>query len=234
MTSRPSPQPFDAQHAANYDDRWAPLAPLRDSLHLQMRLILRDLPAEACVLCVGAGTGAELLALAGAFPDWRFVAVDPAAPMLDVCRRRAAEAGCVDRCEFHAGYVHELPPTERFDAATSILVSQFLTVRTRRVDFFRAIARRLRPGATLVTADLAPAPDAIPPALFAVWQRMMNLAGATPEQVGAMLATYGRDVALVSPGELESLLVEADFHGPVHFSQTLLIHAWFATRAPRA
>lgn len=58
---------FDAQHAAAYDDRWAPLAPMRDSLHLQMRFILQRLPERARVLCAGVGTGAELLALARFF-----------------------------------------------------------------------------------------------------------------------------------------------------------------------
>jgi hypothetical protein len=54
--------------------------------------------------------------------------------MLEVCRRKAAEAGIAERCEFHAAYLHELPPpTEPYDTATSILVSHFITDRARRV-----------------------------------------------------------------------------------------------------
>ena len=229
MSENTTPKPFNAQPAANYDDRWAPLAPLRDSLHLQMRLILHDLPASARVLCVGVGTGAELLALGRFFPGWRFTAVEPSAPMLDVCRRKAAEAGIADRCEFHTGYVHELsPPAEPFDAATSILVSQFITDRARRVDFSREIARRLRPGGLLITADLSMAATAQHESLLVVWQQMMRHIGATEEQIQATLANYGRDVALLPESSIEALLAEAGFAEPVRFSQSLLIHAWFA------
>ncbi len=234
MSETTQPRPFDAQHAANYDERWAPLAPLRDSLHLQMRFILQGLPAGARVLCVGVGTGAELLALARFFPGWCFTAVEPSAPMLEVCRHKAAEAGITERCAFHACYLHELPATEAFDAATTILVSQFITDRPRRTDFFRAIARRLRPEGVLVTADLTPAPAGQHESLLGVWSQMMRHIGAGEAQIQAMLASYGRDVALLPPAEMEELLIEAGFTRPVRFSQSLLIHAWFARLAPGA
>ena len=226
-----SPQQFDQQKAANYEARWAPLAPLRESLHLQMRLILHGLPAEARVLCVGAGTGAELLALARAFPNWRFTAVDPSAPMLAVCQQLAVEAKIADRCEFLSCYAHELPPGEPYDAATSVLVSHFITDRAQRVAFYRELSARLRPGGWLVTADLTTSPPGQHENLYAVWQQMMRLTGATEEQIQAMLTTYGREVALLTIPEMEALLAEAGFAAPVHFSQSLLIHAGYARRA---
>ncbi len=224
---------FDAQHAASYDDRWAPLAPLRDSLHLQMRFILQELPAYARVLCVGVGTGAELLALARFFPGWRFTAVEPSAPMLDVCRRKAAEAGVADRCEFHVSYLHELPPAEPFDATTTILVSQFITDRARRTEFFRDLARRLRPDGVLITADLTTIAAGQHESLMVVWAQMMRHVGASEVQIQALMTAYGRDVALLTAPVMEALLTEAGYVRPVRFSQSLLIHAWFARVAPR-
>lgn len=234
MPEPAQPHPFDAQHAANYDDRWAPLAPLRDSLHLQMRFILQELPADARVLCAGVGTGAELLVLARFFPGWRFVALDPSAPMLEVCRRKADEAGIAGRCEFHAAHVHGLPPGGSFDAATTILVSQFITDPAARTAFYREIAQRLRPDGLLVTADLITAPAGRHESLLSVWQRMMRHVGASEAQIQATLASYGRDVALLPAAALEGLLTEAGFVRPVCFSQSLLIHAWYARVASRA
>jgi tRNA (cmo5U34)-methyltransferase len=225
-----TPGQFDQQHADAYDERWAPLAALRDSLHLQTGFVLSDLPADARVLCVGVGTGAELLALAARFPGWRFVAIEPSAPMLDVCRRKAVAAGIADRCEFHSAYLHDLPDVTGFHAATSILVSQFITDRAKRVAFFRDIASRLLPGGWLVTADLGRVPEEQHAQLISVWQRMMQFVGVTAEQFEAMLDAYKRDVAIISPADMEALLREAGFGTPVGFSQSLLIHAWYARR----
>lgn len=80
-----------AQRASSYDKQAAKLAPVYDALYLLIRLVLFELPADARILCVGVGTGSELVALAQAFPQWRFTAVEPAAPMLDICRQKAKD-----------------------------------------------------------------------------------------------------------------------------------------------
>jgi len=59
---------FDKERASSYDTQYAKVAALSDALHLLMRVILSDLPAEARILCVGVGTGSELLSLAREFP----------------------------------------------------------------------------------------------------------------------------------------------------------------------
>ncbi len=97
-----SPVVFDEQQAATYDERFARLAPLRDSLHLLAGLVFEPLPADAHVLCVGAGTGLELLALAQRFPRWRFTAAEPSGPMLAICRQRAEASGIAARCALQA------------------------------------------------------------------------------------------------------------------------------------
>lgn len=114
---------FDEERAASYDHIFEKIAPMRDALHLLTRLVFSELPSAARILCVGAGTGAEILYLAEAFPQWRFTAVEPAAPMLAICRRRAEEAGIASRCTFHEGYLESLPATDPFDAATCLLVA---------------------------------------------------------------------------------------------------------------
>jgi tRNA (cmo5U34)-methyltransferase len=230
MTQPASPSRFDAQSAASYDERWAPLAPMRDSLHLQISLVLRDLPADARVLCVGVGTGPELAALARRFPNWRFIACDPSAPMLDQCRRRAEAEGFSDRCEFHVCYVHELPPAEPVHAVTTLLVSHFIVDPVLRLNFFREAAARLRPGGLLVTADLC-CPDGAPrEPLLDAWRQMMRFVGADEEKIKATVALYGSEVSIQTPAKLISILSEAGFANPVQFCQNLLIHAFFARR----
>lgn len=66
---------FDQKCAAGYDQQWFKLAPLRDALHLLMGAVLADLRVDARILCVGVGTGPELIYLGQRFTQWRFTAV---------------------------------------------------------------------------------------------------------------------------------------------------------------
>jgi len=116
---------FD-QQAAGYDAQWARMAPIRESLLFLLESVFADLPEDARVLCVGAGTGAEIAHLARRFPRWRFLALDPSHRMIDACRARAERDGYIDRCTFHAGLLETLPGSDPFDGATCFLVSQFL------------------------------------------------------------------------------------------------------------
>ncbi len=221
---------FD-QQADSYDEKWARLSAFRASLHLLVGNVFADLPADARLLCVGAGTGAEILDLAARFPGWSFTAVEPSAGMLRAFRSRAEAAGIAARCSFHEGYVETLDEARPFDAATCFLVSQFILERDARIAFFRGIAQRLRPGGLLASSDLSADVDAPTYAhLLQVWLRTITGADATPEAVERMLEAYRRDVAVLPPPQVEGLLQAAGFASPVQFHQAGLIRAWYSRR----
>jgi len=227
----PSLTGFGPEQAVAYDARFAKLEPMRDALHLLTTGILARLPSDARILCVGAGTGAELLALAAGFPGWSFTAVEPSGPMLDLCRKKATDAGVAERCEFHEGFLKSLPAGDPFHAATSFLVSQFVLDVEQRRDFFRQIAERLIPGGYLVSSDLsADLTGADYRELFDVWANLLDYAGFLPEQIESIRVAYGRDVAVAPPEHVESLIASAGFERPVAFYQSVLIRGWFAKR----
>ncbi len=226
------PVGFDEHNAGTYDDRFAEIGAIRDALHLQLRAILSVLPTQANVLCVGAGTGAELLALATHFPQWRFTAVEPSAPMMAHCQRHVAEHGLSARCTFHTGYLDTLPAGEPFDAATSLLVSHFITDANARREYFRQIAMRLQPRGWVVCADLSG--DQASPEharLEEVWFRLMKFTGQTDEQRAGMITAWRKHVAFLPQSEIEALLASAGFGAATLFHQALLIRGWFAQRA---
>jgi tRNA (cmo5U34)-methyltransferase len=223
------PTYFGKSHAPFYDERAAKFVPVRDALNFLVRFFLADLPSESRILCVGAGTGAELLDLATAFPSWRFTAVEPSPAMLEICCRKVDQAGIGSRCQFHEGYLDSLPRTEPFNAATSILVSQFLTDPNQRRDFFHQIARRVRPGGHLINADLASSLSSSAfESLFEIWLRAHGHTSQAerPAQIG-----WGKEVAVSRPDEIESIIANAGFECPILFYQALFIHAWHA-RSP--
>lgn len=225
VNSKMSSITFDQKRADLHDKRFAKLAPMRKSLHLFTRMILGALSTESRGLCVGAGVGPELFYLAEAFPEWKFTAVEPSSAMLRVCREKAQELGVIDRISFHEGYLETLPDSDPYDAATCILVSQFLLEPENRINLFIHISKRLVPGGILVSADLAS--DMSGPKyqrLLEVWARTMDYSGMPKEDVDKL----GRDVAVLPPHEIESLIEQGGFDSPTLFFQSILIHAWFS------
>ncbi|MEH2165384.1 MAG: class I SAM-dependent methyltransferase [Nostoc sp.] len=222
---------FDEERASTYDERAAKLAPLRDALHLLTRLILSELPADARILCVGVGTGLELIYLAREFPQWQFTAVEPAPAMLDTCRHKAEACGVASRCTWHEGYLDSLPVSEPFHAATCLLVSHFFMQQAKRRKFFSQIASRLRPQGYLVSADLASDMSSSSyQSLREVWTRMLKYAEYPDQDIENFLASHGRDAAVLPPNEVASIIASSGFDTPVLFLQTLFIHAWYARR----
>lgn len=215
--------------AATYDKQWARMAPLRHAIHLLMEATFAGLPRQANVLCVGAGTGAEMIQLAQTFPGWTFTAVDPSAAMLAVCRQRLEELGLESRCTLHAGYLDSLEPAGAFDAATALLVSQFILDRAARIQFFRGVAERLTPGGILVSSDLsADLSSPTDQALMEVWLRVMKAGGIDTEGLERMRAAYSRDVAVLPAEEVAGIIASGGFDTPTQFFQAGLIRAWYA------
>jgi tRNA (cmo5U34)-methyltransferase len=228
MTNQEPAIVFDQEMVASYDQRNAIFAPIRDALDLLMSTILSELPTDARILCVGVGTGSELIALAQAFPQWQFTAVEPAAPMLDICRQKVEECGITSRCIFHEGYLDSLPASDSFDAATCLFVSHFIMQQQERRNFFNQIALRLRPQGYLINADIAYDLDASTyPEVLDIWLRIMKSAGMPVEKVRA---AYGRDLAMLPSPEVSSIIASGGFDSPMLFFQSLLLHAWYARR----
>jgi tRNA (cmo5U34)-methyltransferase len=221
--------------ASGYDSKLAGMAPINNGLYFLLESVLVGLPQDARILCVGVGTGAELVHLAGVFPGWRFTAVEPSGAMLDTCRKRLDEAGLTSRCTFHEGYLESLPLGEMHDAATCFLVSQFILDEQARSEFFRQIADRLLPGGILASADLSADVESEDyDALLAVWQRVMGTSAVSAEALDRMKSGYAKDVAILPPAAIASIIESGGFDQPVQFFQAALICGWFAKRASRS
>ncbi|HSI84070.1 MAG TPA: methyltransferase domain-containing protein [Candidatus Methylacidiphilales bacterium] len=222
---------FNKDFASVYDARFVKLAPQKDALHLLMRIIFGELPERARILCVGVGTGAELFALARVFPHLEFTAVDPSQPMLEICEKRAHEEGIASRCTFHNGYIETLPQSDPFNAATSLLVSQFLVRKGERIAFFRTISQHLRPGGVLINADLSgdlDSPDS--DGLKRIWQKMLLYNGAPQTEAAGFLEGWKKHVAVLPPSQVEEIIAAGGFEKPSLIYQSLFIHGWFAKR----
>ena len=221
---------FD-QQAASYDTQWAKMAPIRNCLHFLLGSMFAELPEDAHILCVGVGTGDELVHLASRNPGWNFTAVEPSGPMLEICRKRTLDEGVASRCVFHEGYLGSLPVIADFDAATCFLVSQFILSEGERSRFFREIAERLKPNGILASSDLAS--DVESPEydiLLRGWMQMMAAADVSPEAMERIRNAYANDVGVLPPARIATIIESGGFEPPVQFFQSGLIHAWLSKR----
>ncbi len=89
---------FRPSYRAYLVDAWLPAVGVADRLR-----------AGALVADVGCGHGASTILMAGAFPESRFVGIDPHGPSIEVARRKAEEAGVADRITFEVASASDFP-----------------------------------------------------------------------------------------------------------------------------
>ena len=225
---------FDPSRAAEYEQQSRIALAGYDACHELVACVLAAVlgsGSTAHVLVAGAGGGAKEIVTAGALePRWRFTAVDPSQPMMDLAIARLAEHGFLDRTEVVLGTVDLLPLVERFDAATLIGVLHHLPGDEAKIAVLRCIAQRLRPGAPLVLAGNYYA-YASQPLLLAAWGERWRQQGASADEVEAKRARILQSADPPHSEEIVAhLLREGGFEPPLRFFSSLFWGTWIARR----
>jgi tRNA (cmo5U34)-methyltransferase len=225
---------FDADRAGEYEKQARIALAGYDACHeLSACMLAAALGAGtvASILVVGVGgTAQEIITAAKLEPGWRFVAVDPSQPMLDLAVQRLTASGLAGRTETRLGYVDDLPADPMFDAATLIGVLHHLPGEEAKNNILRAIAKRLKPKAPLILAANHYAYSS-QPLLLAAWGERWRMQGATAEEVKIKL---GKILQGADPPQSEaaviSLLRGAGFGPATRFFGSLFWGAWLARR----
>lgn len=222
----------EASSARGYDDAIRAAIPGYELLHESVAAFLPGVTGEqATVLVVGAGTGEEIVRMSGANPGWRFVAEDLSADMLAVAGEKLAAAGAADRVEFVTGPIEDVPPGERFDAATMILVQHFLPDDGEKLAMLREVAARLRPGAPLFLANMHGDLDAaLDTRRYQAWKLRQMARGMSAEDAEGMFSGLPTVVHFVSEARTRQLLEEAGFSDIQNVFRAFVIGGWVATR----
>jgi tRNA (cmo5U34)-methyltransferase len=146
---------FDSDRAQKYDRKIRISIPGYDALHSMAYAFLGlDLGQQAKILIVGSGTGMEIVNLSQLYPEWQLTGVEPSSDMMAIANQKLAENKLGDRVKLHLGVTDELPESELYDAATLMLVMHFLPDDGSKLGLLQSIAKRLKPGAKFVLADL--------------------------------------------------------------------------------
>lgn len=221
---------FDANpdFAAEYD-RGPPLfIPGYAASHVMAASVLVDrIGQDADVLVVGAGGGVEIAAFAGYCAGWRFIAVDPSQAMLDLAAKRLERERPTTQTKLIKGVAGDSPEGP-FDAATAFLCLMFVPDDGSRLEQYKAIHMRLKPGAPFLMIHplTDPARRDRDLARYAIHARLM---GAEEELIERASAMQTSQVHLLSTERELELLRAAGFKVNGTFYQGLWVDGWEAT-----
>jgi len=220
----------DPQAVARYAEGPARQVPGFHALQRMTALLLAEsVPAEGTVLVLGAGGGLELKVFADAQPGWRFIGVDPSAEMLDLARSTLGPL--VSRVEFVEGVI-DAAPIGPFDGATCLLTLHFLPAH-ERLHTLRGLARRLKPGASLVVAHHSvPQDEEGKMRWLRRYAAFAFASGAGSQDTSKVVEAIATRLPMLSPEQDAQLLREAGFDDVELFYAGFTFKGWVASRRP--
>ena len=147
-------QHFGDKHASNYDEKIRKVIRGYNEMHDLSYYLLKDnLPENAKILVSGIGTGHEAITYAGNQKSWSIVGVDPTPEMVTSSKNKIAQLRLANKINVVEGRVENIKENN-FDAATSILVMQFLKDNGDKENYLKNISEKLKKGGKLIVIDL--------------------------------------------------------------------------------
>ncbi len=223
---------FDGDYGEIYEDLAHRVIPGYDTLFpATLALLLERAGASARVLIVGCGTGQEFRSFAPSAPGWSFTAVDPSAEMIRLSQRVAQKVGAGGRTSFYHGYVHELPASERYDAATVINVMHFLRDDGAKEQLMASVSERMPKGGTVALFDLHGDRSAPHHAFFyEAWKRYMSLRGYGDAAKARLLRRLAAGIAWVPEERIMQICHDAGLRLIHRYWAGLLYGGWLLER----
>lgn len=237
------PFDFDGDYGKGYEALARQVIPGYASLFPMVAAMLDpSLPRGGRVLVVGAGTGIELVALKSARPDLHLHGVDPSRQMLDLAKRRVAEAAAVaatphrpattpdPAITFQLGYAADVDPTDHFDGATLINVLHFVPDVPGvggKLALLQDVAKRIKLGGAFVLFDLHGDPGSEEHDLYMpAWRRYWTFMGMDAADLPAFDQRIRDGIHFASAERTVDLARAAGFESPRRFWKSFLYGGW--------
>ena len=220
------------EEATKYDNMMAKVFPRYEQLPLVILSYLRTrLGRTAHLLDIGCGTGATLVAFATHQPEWSFIGVDPAEPMLEIARSKMSAIGAEKRVTLLHGTVDTLPDEPKFDAATCILVEHLQPDNGAKLRLLEGIQRRMVSGGWFVLfglhGDLSTENAQNTLTAWLEFVALQELPEATRDNVRHRATV---EDSLISEVRIQELLQEAGFVNIKKTYQLQLLGGWLAQK----
>ena len=221
---------YDKNWAESYEQLAEAGIPSRAGLYRLCHTVLAQTPSDSNVLIVGCGTGADLIPLVKSFPGWTFDAIEPAKEMIAYCQRKLDRLGFGERVKLHEMNLESYSTTKRYDAITSVLVSQHLSDDRDAQDFFSKLHDLLLPGGWLFSAEVHIAVNQDRERMLSLWEQQALFAGTPAEIVSGLRSRFETDLRPRDEAVIEKFLSRAGFKSWLKPFSSLIYGAWCARK----
>lgn len=205
------------QVVEHYDHHIRQLIPGYELVHQQILALLKTyLNDEVKIAVVGCGTGYELNYLLDAFPQAKFIAIDPSLEMLKKAQELVSNRNDLARVEFYqadSSILKKYP--DEIDAIVTVLVSHFIPLESKKL-FFHDIYNSLKQHGICISYDLMQFQNDFEKLyLF----NLVQQTGLNETQSQKMLERLDDDFELIGIQEIQEILKVIGFQKIQTFSQ---------------
>lgn len=215
---------FNSDKSDAYDEKIMEAMPGYQISHAFTRYLLEDiLPGTSKILVSGCGTGKELVDYSINNLQWQFLGFDPSEKMLSMAREKVHANDCAERVHLLKGMIDDVFETD-FDAATSILVLQFLPSDEEIQRFLNNISAKLKPGAPLILVYMEGDKESNEYRILnSAWKAQQLSTRRDGLSVIEEFKQRDKDIRFISQGQIELSLNKAGFSKPLKFFQAYLL-----------
>jgi tRNA (cmo5U34)-methyltransferase len=215
---------FNIEKSSTYDELIKKVIPGHDTLHELAKFLLEDLLKDTSkILVAGCGTGQEIINLSKNNPNWKFVGFDPSEKMLSMAIDSLKANNCEKRVHLIEGFINDVKEIN-FDAATAILVLQFLPSNEDIQKFLDGISSKLKPGSPIILVYLEGSFETRDySVLNSAWKYQQYRTRNDSQAVNDEFNQREKGTTLVSQEQIEACLETAGFSAPLRFFQAYLL-----------
>ncbi len=215
---------FNIEKSNSYDELIKKIIPgYLISHELAQYLLEGSLHSSAKVLIAGCGTGKEIIDYSKNSLNWQFHGFDPSKKMLQMAKERLRINNCLDRVRLIKGVIDDVIENE-FDAATAILVLQFLYTDEEIQRFINSISNRLKPKAPLILVYMEGRKESNEYSILnSAWKIQQFRTRNDDQAVKDEFKQRDKETRFISSELIGSCLDKAGFSKPITFYKAYLL-----------
>ena len=225
-------QHFGDKHANIYDEKIRKVIRGYNEMHDLSYYLLKDnLPENAKILVSGIGTGHEAITYAENQKSWSIVGFDPTKEMVTSSKNKISQLRLSNRIIVVEGKIENIKENN-FDAATSILVMQFLKDNGDKENYLKNISEKLKEGGKLILIDLEGQKKSEKyKILLSAWKSHQYDTREDKDQIDKDFSHVDTDLQFIPEERIIELLKSSGFTKNYKFYQSYLFGGYIAEKA---